>query len=121
MKIFWTAFAKKELQNIFDYYKIKASLKTAKKLVIEIVEHTAILDFQNKIGQKEELLSDRKENFRYLVYKNYKIIYWFNEQRIALKLLTFSIRAKNRQDNNQNQNTDDGLIDRFSHSLVSVF
>jgi len=23
MKIFWTAFAKRELRNIFDYYKIR--------------------------------------------------------------------------------------------------
>ena len=76
MKIFWTAFAKRELRNIFDYYKIKASPKIAQNLVIEIVEKTNALDFQSKIGQKEELLSDRKENFRYLVSKNYKIIYF---------------------------------------------
>ena len=81
MKIFWTAFAKRELRNIFDYYKIKASPKIAQNLVIEIVEKTNALDFQSKIGQKEELLSDRKENFRYLVSKNYKIIYWINEEK----------------------------------------
>jgi len=36
------------------------------------------LNFQIEIGQKEELLIERKEEFRYLVFKNYKIIYWFN-------------------------------------------
>lgn len=87
MKIFWTAFAKRELRNIFDYYKIKASPKIAKKLVIEIVEKTNALDFQNKIGQKEELLSDRKENFRYLVSNNYKIIYWINKEKNRIEIV----------------------------------
>jgi hypothetical protein len=30
------------------------------------------------IGQIEELLIDREQSFRYLVHKNYKIIYWIN-------------------------------------------
>lgn len=87
MKIFWTKFAKRELRNIFDYYKIKASSKIAQKLVTEIVEKTNVLDFQIKIGQKEDLLSDRKENFRYLVSKNYKIIYWFNKERNRIEIV----------------------------------
>ena len=87
MKIFWTKFAKRELRNIFDYYKIKASSKIAQKLVTEIVEKTNALDFQIKIGQKEDLLSDRKENFRYLVSKNYKIIYWFNKERNRIEIV----------------------------------
>ena len=87
MKIFWTSFAKRELRNIFEYYKINASSKIAKNLVTQIVEQTKILDFQNKIGQKEEFLSDRKENFRYLVHKNYKIIYWFNEQKNRIEIV----------------------------------
>lgn len=87
MKIFWTAFAKRELRNIYDYYKLKASPKIAQKLITEIIEQTNILDFQIKIGQKEDLLSDRKENFRYLVSKNYKIIYWFNKERNRIEIV----------------------------------
>ena len=87
MKIFWTAFAKRELRNIFDYYKIKASPDIAQNLVIEIVEKTNALDFQSTIGQKEELLSVRKENFRYLVSKNYKIIYWINEEKNRIEIV----------------------------------
>ncbi len=30
IKIYWTNFAKRELKNIFDYYKIKANPKVAK-------------------------------------------------------------------------------------------
>lgn len=87
MKIFWTQFAKRELRNIFDYYKIKASPKIAQKLVTEIVEKTNALDFQTKIGQKEELLYERKENFRYLVSKNYKILYWINEEKNRIEIV----------------------------------
>lgn len=87
MKIFWTKFAKRELRNIFDYYKLKESPRIAKKLITENIEQTNILDFQNKIGQKEELLSDHKENFRYLVYKNYKIIYWFNQEKNRIEIV----------------------------------
>jgi len=85
IKIFWTDFAKLQLRNIFDYYKLKASPKIAKNLVTGIVEKTNNLDFQKEIGQKEELLS-RKENFRYLIYKNYKIIYWFNEEKNRVEI-----------------------------------
>lgn len=86
VKIFWTDFAKEQLRNIFDYYKLKASSRIAKNLVTGIVEKTNILDFQKEIGQKEELLLSRKENFRYLIYKNYKIIYWFNEDKNRIEI-----------------------------------
>lgn len=87
MKIVWTSFAKRELKNIFDYYKIKASPRIAKNLVTEIVKKTNALDVQSKIGQKEELLSDRKEDFRYLVSKNYKIIYWLNNEKNRIEIV----------------------------------
>ncbi|SEW31337.1 Plasmid stabilization system protein ParE [Chryseobacterium wanjuense] len=86
VKIFWTDFAKEQLRNIFDYYKLKASPRVAKNLVTGIVEKANTLDFQKEIGQKEELLLSRKENFRYLIYKNYKIIYWFNETKNRIEI-----------------------------------
>lgn len=86
VKIFWTDFAKLQLRSIFDYYKLKASPKIARNLVAGIVEKTNTLDFQKEIGQKEELLLSRKENFRYLIYKNYKIIYWFNEEKSRIEI-----------------------------------
>ena len=79
LKIYWTDFAKKELQNIFEYYKENASLKVAKGLTIGITKETLKLKKQPEIGQIEELLIDRPNEFRYLVYKNYKIIYWINK------------------------------------------
>lgn len=75
LKIYWTDFSKNELQNIFSYYVTNASLKVANKIISEITNKILILKSQPKIGQKEELLKDRKGDFRYLVNKNYKIIY----------------------------------------------
>ncbi|MDR6514540.1 type II toxin-antitoxin system RelE/ParE family toxin [Chryseobacterium camelliae] len=78
MKVFWTDFAKEQLKNIFDYYKVRVNQRIAKDLVTGIVKKTKTLELQKEMGQKEELLLPRKENFRYLAYKNYKIIYWCN-------------------------------------------
>ena len=86
MRIYWTDFSKAELQNIFHYYKEKASLRVAKELVLGIENKTKILTSYSEAGQIEELLSNRKQQFRYLVYKNYKIIYWVNnsENRVEI-------------------------------------
>lgn len=86
IKIYWTNFAKKQLRNIFDYYKTKASPQIAQNIVVGIVEKVNSLEFQTEIGQKEELLLDRKENFRYLVFKKYKIIYWFNKDKNRIEI-----------------------------------
>ena len=79
LTIFWTEFSEKELESIFKYYKRKANVTVAKKVVDGIYEETLKLKHQPRIGQIEELLKQRKQEFRYLVYKNYKIIYWINE------------------------------------------
>jgi plasmid stabilization system protein ParE len=78
IKIYWTDFSKNELRCIFDYYKTKAGLNIAKKLILGITAEVNNLQYKPQFGQREELLIGRKEEFRYLVFKNYKIIYWFN-------------------------------------------
>ncbi|MHC0447486.1 type II toxin-antitoxin system RelE/ParE family toxin [Flavobacterium sp. 3-218] len=75
LKIFWTDFAKKELRNIFDYYKREASLNVARNLVSGITKETVKLISHSEIGQEEELLINNPNGIRYLIYKNYKIIY----------------------------------------------
>lgn len=87
LKIYWTEFAKAELQNIFDYYKEKASLNIAKKLVTSISKEVLKLTNHPNIGQHEELLLDRPENFRYFVHKNYKIIYWVNLDKNRVEIV----------------------------------
>lgn len=89
LKIYWTDFAKTELKKIFDYYKKEASLAVAKKIVLGITKETIKLKLKptNAIGQKEELLESYSEEIRYLVYKNYKIIYWINLKKDSIEIL----------------------------------
>lgn len=67
-----------ELQEIFNYYKENASIIVAKKLVIGITKEAIKLQKQPIIGQKEDLLESTTRDFRYFIYKHYKIIYWVN-------------------------------------------
>ena len=55
LEIFWTDFSKKELKNIFTYYKKKASLNVAKTIVIEITTEAKKL--------KKNLQLDKKKNY----------------------------------------------------------
>src|SRR5690606_39081701 len=86
LAIFWSQLAEDKLQDIFSYYKLKAGLKVARKIVNEIVNKTDNLENQPKIGAIEELLVERPQEFRYLVSANYKIIYYINydKQRIVI-------------------------------------
>lgn len=81
LEIYWTDLSKKELKNIFNYYKEKASLNVTKSLVIGITTEVKKLKKQPTIGQEEELLKNDPREFRYLVYKNYKIIYWVSIEK----------------------------------------
>ncbi len=86
LKIYWTDFSQKELEKIYSLYRIKAGIRTAKKLVEGIYNETLKLKVQPLIGQTEELLKSRKQGFRYLVYKNYKIIYWINDAENRIEI-----------------------------------
>jgi len=80
LTVYWSQLAEDKLDDIFNYYKIKANKSTAQKLINGIVDATIDLDKNPLVGQKEPLLVDKIHEFRYLVYKNYKIIYWINKQ-----------------------------------------
>lgn len=87
LKIYWTDFAKNELKKIFNFYKDEASIRVASKLTTEIVSEALKLEKQSSIGQIEELLKHRDQSFRYLVYKNYKIIYWTNKNKSRIEII----------------------------------
>ena len=86
LEIYWTDFSKKELKNIFDYYKEKASLNVARNLVIGITKETTKLRKQPTIGQEEELLEKDSRGFLYLVFKSYKIIYLVNLEKNRIEV-----------------------------------
>lgn len=84
IKVFWTETALNNLEDIFEYYKYKASVRVARKLVKGLVKSTLKLQESPEIGRKEELLSDRKFEYRFLVVGKYKIIYWIEKNFIKI-------------------------------------
>ncbi len=87
LTVYWTQFAEEKLEDIFEYYSLKANLKVAHKLVDGIINHSTKLEKSPFIGQKEMLLAGRLQEFRYLVYKNYKIIYWINFDKKQIEIV----------------------------------
>lgn len=79
LTVYQTQFAENKLEDIFEYYKFKAGIRVAQTLINGIIDLSLSLEINAYGGQKEELLSQRTEDFRYLVFKNYKIIYWIDE------------------------------------------
>lgn len=86
LKIYWTDFSKNELRKIFDYYKEKASINIARKLVVGITKETLKLKKQPTIGQIEQYLENSSKEYRYLIHKNYKIIYWINDKNNTVEI-----------------------------------
>ena len=84
LRVYWTDTARFQLEEIYDYYKDKANLKIARKLVNKIIDRTIQLEKHPSSGPKEPLLVNRKFDYRYLVESNYKIIYWIEDNYIKI-------------------------------------
>ena len=84
MKIIWSDFAIENLKDIFDYYKNKASIKVAHKIRKQILESTKQLLCNPESGQIEFNLEKLKQDHRYLLSGNYKIIYRIDENDIFI-------------------------------------
>jgi plasmid stabilization system protein ParE len=86
LKIIWSEFAETQLDEIYEYYERKASPKIAKKLLKGIINEPKKLIKTPQIGQEEELLKQREIPYRYLVYKNYKLIYSVDMENGFIKI-----------------------------------
>jgi len=98
--IVWSEYAESEIDNIYDYYNHNASNKIASKIVVGIIKSVAILKTSPFIGKREELLADRKLEYRRLIHKNYKIIYTVDTKN---KLIKVSDVFDMRQNPNKNR------------------
>ena len=87
LEIYWLQFAEDKLKDIFDYYCENESISVARKIVSGIVDRTIDLNKNPKKGQVEELLKQRQQEFRFLLYKNYKIIYWINYEKSRIEIV----------------------------------
>lgn len=85
-KIIWSEFAETQLDNIFDYYQKEAGSRIAKKLLKEIISGVKKLEKSPWIGQEEDLLKHRRFKYRYLVVKNYKLIYSVDQENGLIKI-----------------------------------
>ena len=82
--VLWSDSAISDLQDIHDYYLAKASLKVAQRIVNSLVDKSELLSKNPRIGQTEELLKHKKEEIRYLVEGNYKIVYVIEGQIVFI-------------------------------------
>lgn len=85
-QVIWSNFAEKQLDEIFDYYSTNASLRIAQELLISLIHSTELIANNPYIGQVEELLKERSEQYRYLVQGNYKIIYSVDREQVSIKI-----------------------------------
>jgi len=74
MKIIWSDFAENSLHEIFLFYKEAASITVASRIRSRIFHATKQLPKQPLSGQLEPNLIKLREEHRYLVVGNYKII-----------------------------------------------
>ena len=86
LTVYWTEFAENKLEKIFYFYKKEAGFRIAQKLVNGIIDKTIDLGKNPNIGQKEALLAGFSQEFRYLVFKNYKVIYWINTTKHRVEI-----------------------------------
>ncbi len=84
MNIIWSGLSRNQLQEIHDYYSLKVHSKLALTIIERIIKDAERLIDSPFIGQHEELLSDRPQEFRYLLSGNYKIIYWVDDEKIRI-------------------------------------
>ncbi len=75
MKVVWSQFAQDALDAIYVYYFDQAGERLARNLIEAIIKHPEYLASNPKAGQLEEFLQNRQVEYRYIVFKNYKIIY----------------------------------------------
>lgn len=85
-KIIWSDFSETQLDEIFEYYEKKASVSVATKLVTGIIQESEKLIKASFIGQEEALLKEREIQYRYLVFKNYKLIYSVDKKNGFIKI-----------------------------------
>lgn len=74
-QVIWTNFANNELKNIFNYHKLSASEKTARKILAKIYKSTNFLIKYHEMGAIEPNLEELKQHHRFILQGNYKIMY----------------------------------------------
>ncbi len=85
-EIIWSNFAEKELDRIFKYYSEVASVSIAKKILHKLISEPNKLLVNPNLGQREEFLMHRAVEYRYLIYKQFKLIYSVDFKKKWIKI-----------------------------------
>jgi plasmid stabilization system protein ParE len=86
-EIIWSNFAENQLDEIFEYYVEKVNLKVAKNLLQKLLAEPNRILNNPEMFQIEDLLIDRENTYRYLICKNYKIIYSVDQKLKLIKIV----------------------------------
>jgi toxin ParE1/3/4 len=86
MKVVWSQFAEDQLDEIYAFYLDQAGEKIAGNLISSIINHPKYLINYPKAGQVENLLLERETEYRYIVFKNYKIIFSIDQELQLIKI-----------------------------------
>ena len=93
LEVYWLQLAEDKLKDIYSYYRVKAGKKNAQKLINGIIDSTIDLEKHPEVGQIEVSLKERKPEFRYLIFKSYKIIYRINYNSNSIEIANvFDVR-----------------------------
>ena len=84
MKVDWTIYATKKVEEIFKYYLERVNYRTGQNIIQTIIKKTEDLEKNPFLGQTEDLLKNYKKDYRYLVSGNYKIIYLVKSKSIDI-------------------------------------
>lgn len=82
--VVWTEFAENQLDDIFEYFLVVSGFEQAQKIVQKLIIATKVLELQPEVGQIEEALLNRKEQVRYLVEGNFKILYFLRNGMVII-------------------------------------
>lgn len=85
-KVIWSAFAETQLDEIYKYYSQRVSAKVAVQIVKNLILRPEQLIKNPYSGVIEELLENRTETYRYIIYTNYKIIYSVDKKQKRIKI-----------------------------------
>lgn len=94
-RIVWSQFSQKQIYDIYAYYLEIASESIALNLLTSLIRHSEYLSGNPEAGQIEELLKGRNTEYRYIVYRNYKIIYSIDFEHHMIKIADVFDTRKN--------------------------
>lgn len=84
MIVLYTAWSKKQLREIYNYYKEIGAPQKGRKVRLSVHKKTLQLKDFPLLGREEEMLSALGQGHRYVVTGQYKIIYRIIDETIYI-------------------------------------